>query len=245
MKKNSREIAIKLTNVTKRYTIHHEKPTFSEKLLKRSQKQIFTALNDIDLTIYKGEKVGIIGSNGAGKTTLLKLITGVTAPNVGTVVTQGKIVSLLDLGAGFHPDLTGVENIYLNGLIVGMSQKEIKEKFDNIVQFADIGTFIDAPMYTYSLGMKLRVGFSIGVFADPDILVLDEGISAGDQNFVEKSTQKIEEFFKLKKTIIVVSHWLDYLEARCNRIVWIKKGEIEESGSISVIKKYKKFQMIS
>lgn len=238
--KKQKDIAIQLSHVTKTYELHHEKPTFAEKLVKRQTKETFTALNDINLTIYKGEKVGIIGANGSGKTTLLKIIAGITTPNNGKVKTKGKIVSLIDLEAGFHPDLTGIENIYLNGLVIGMSKQEIVEKLDEIITFADIGNFIDAPLYTYSEGMKLRLGFSIAVYADPEILILDEGISAGDQGFQEKSGKKIEEFFEANKTILVVSHWAEYLEKHVERIIWIEKSQIKADGVKNVLKMYLK-----
>jgi ABC-type polysaccharide/polyol phosphate transport system ATPase subunit len=238
MKKKNKEIAIQLSHVTKTYELHHEKPTFAEKMIHRQTKETFTALNDISLTIYKGEKVGIIGANGSGKTTLLKIIAGITTPNKGRVKTKGKIVSLIDLEAGFHPDLTGIENIYLNGLVIGMSKKEVIEKLDQIIEFADIGNFIDAPLYTYSAGMKLRLGFSIAVHADPDILILDEGISAGDQSFQKKSGEKIEEFFKANKTILVVSHWIEYLEKHVNRVLWIEKSRVKKDGGKRVIGEY-------
>lgn len=243
-KKNSksqktREVAIRLTGVTKQYILHHEKPTFSEKILKPKKKEIFTALNDINLTIYKGEKVGIIGPNGAGKTTLLKIISGITTPNSGKVETFGRIVSLIDLEAGFHPDLSGEENVFLNGLVVGMTKKEIQDKFQSILDFADIGKFIDAPLYTYSAGMKLRLGFAVAVHADPDILVLDEGFVAGDQNFQEKSSKKIEEFFQSGKTVLIVSHWLEYLEKVCQNFIYIDNHTVlsREKNALRVYKR--------
>lgn len=233
--KKKKDIAIELKNVTKRYVLHHEKPTFAENVIRRSQKEVFTALNDINLTIYKGEKVGIIGRNGAGKTTLLKIIAGITTPNSGQVITHGKIVSLIDLEAGFHPDLTGEENIFLNGMVIGMSKQEIRDKYQEIVNFADIGQFIDAPLYTYSDGMKLRLGFSVAVHADPDILILDEGFAAGDQNFQEKSRKKYEEFFRAGKTILVVTHWMEFLERNTRRIIQIENQTISKDGSVHIL----------
>ncbi len=236
--KKKKEIAIELKNVSKHYILHHEKPTFSERLVHRTKKEVFTALDDISLTIYKGEKVGIIGRNGAGKTTLLKIIAGITTSNSGSLKTNGKIVSLIDLEAGFHPDLSGEENIFLNGMVIGMTKKEIKQKFQKIVAFADIGQFIDAPLYTYSAGMKLRLGFSIAVHADPDILILDEGITAGDQDFQEKSMKKINEFFKAGKTILVVTHWIEFLEKNVERIIWVDEHRVKKDGNIKIIRSY-------
>lgn len=229
---------ITLKNITKRYTLHHEKPTFSEQILRKQTNEKFLALSNISLTLFKGEIVGLIGSNGSGKTTLLKIITGITTPTLGTVRTKGRIVSLIDLEAGFHPELTGEENIFLNGLVIGMSKNEIKEKIKSIIEFADIGTFIDAPLFTYSQGMKLRLGFSVAVHADPDILILDEGIAVGDENFRKKSSEKIDEFFKQKKTIVIASHWIDYLEEHCTKIIWLEKGRCKKIGGISILKKY-------
>ena len=222
--KNS-SIAIRLTNISKRYTIHHEKPTLVEHLIK-GKNETFWALKDINMEIKKGEKVGIIGPNGSGTTTLLKIISGITSPTFGKVETRGKIVSLIDLEAGFHPDLTGYQNIFLNGMLLGMKKKEIERKLDEIIAFADIGQFIDVPLYTYSQGMKLRLGFSVSVFAEPDILVLDENMSAGDENFRKKSDQKIQEFFKEGKTIIIVSHWIQYIRENCKRVLTISAGRL-------------------
>src|SRR3989304_6408892 len=168
------DIAVKLTAVSKKYIVHHEKPTLVENILSRGKNEEFWALKDINLTIQKGEKVGIIGPNGSGKTTLLEIIAGITSSTKGKVATYGKLVSLIELEAGFHPELTGEENIFLNGLLVGMPKEEVRTKFKDIVSFADIGRFIDAPFYTYSEGMKLRLGFSILAHTSPDIVLLDE-----------------------------------------------------------------------
>lgn len=223
---NQNKIAIRLTNVSKRYTIHHEKPTLVEHLI-NGKNETFWALRNINLTIRKGEKVGIIGPNGSGKTTLLKIIAGITSSTSGKLETNGKIVSLIDLEAGFHPDLTGLQNIYLNGMLLGMNKKEISEKLAEIIKFADIGQFIDVPLFTYSEGMKLRLGFSIAVNADPDILILDENMSAGDENFREKSYAQMQKFFKMGKTIIVVSHWLEYIKKNCKRVFLMQKGSLK------------------
>jgi ABC-2 type transport system ATP-binding protein/lipopolysaccharide transport system ATP-binding protein len=220
------ELAIKLSNITKIYQLHHEKPTLVENIFKKNKKEVFTALSGVNLEIKKGEKVGIIGPNGSGKTTLLKLISGITTPTKGLVKTWGKVVSLIDLSAGFHPDLTGQENIFLNALLVGMDKEEVKSKFKEIVEFADIGGFIDAPLYTYSSGMKLRLGFSISIAANPDILILDEGIAVGDEDFQKKSSEKIEEFFKQKKTILLVSHWMEYLQNHCQKVLLVENGKL-------------------
>jgi ABC-type polysaccharide/polyol phosphate transport system ATPase subunit len=237
---NTEEIAIELKNITKKYILHHEKPTLVEQIMKKGVNDTFIALDSINVLIHKGEKVGIIGSNGAGKTTLLKIISGITAPTRGTVVTNGRIISLIDLEAGFQPELTGEENIYLNGLLIGMHKNEIRQKFHDIIAFADIGEFIDSPLYTYSSGMKLRLGFSIAVHADPDILIIDEGITVGDQNFQKKASKKLDSLFKMGKTILLVSHWLDYLEREVDRIILIENHKIKEDGQAKkIIARYK------
>jgi lipopolysaccharide transport system ATP-binding protein len=233
-------IAVALKAVTKSYTLHHQKPTLSEHVMKRFQSEKFTALKNINLTIYQGEKIGIIGQNGSGKTTLLKIIAGITTPSSGRVHTKGKVISLIDIESGFHPDLNGEENIFLNGLLIGMSKAEIKEKFDQIVEFADIGKFIDTPIYTYSEGMKLRLGFAIAVHSDPEILILDEGIGAGDLDFQLKLDKKINELFREKRTIILVSHALELLQKTVHRVYVLNKGKITLQGNTKkVIKEYK------
>jgi len=231
-------IAIRLTGVSKRYTIHHEKPTLVEKLVNGRDEE-FWALKDINLTIKKGERVGIIGPNGSGKTTLLKIIAGITTPTSGTVETHGKIVSLIDLEAGFHPDLTGIQNIYLNGMLLGMKKREIDGKLDAIIRFADIKQFIDTSLFTYSSGMKLRLGFAIAIHANPDILILDEGISVGDRNFQIKSEHAIKKILKKGKTILVATPLLGFIEQSCRRILVVRDGMVSKDGSLSLIEQYK------
>ncbi|MFZ5845088.1 MAG: ABC transporter ATP-binding protein [Patescibacteria group bacterium] len=231
-------VTICLNHVFKQYTIHHEKPTLVEKIIKGRDEK-FLALEDISLTIHQREKVGIIGPNGAGKTTLLKIIAGITMPTAGKVETVGRVVSLIDLEAGFHPDLTGEQNIYLNGMLLGMKRQEITKKLSLIISFADIGSFIDTPLFTYSEGMRLRLGFSVAVHADPDVLILDEGLSAGDIEFQKKSQKRIQKFFAEGKTILVASHWLDFIKKNCQRVIFIKKGRIVCDGSVKLIDRYK------
>ncbi len=222
-------ISIQLKHVSKKYIIHHEKPTLVEKLI-QSKSEIFNALQDINLTITQGEKVGIIGPNGSGKTTLLKIITKITTPTEGTVETRGKIVSLIDLDAGFHPDLTGIQNIYLNGMLLGMKKGEIEAKLHEIIAFADIGKFIDIPLFTYSTGMILRLGFAIAAFTNPDILLLDENLMVGDKAFQKKSLNKIQEFFRAGKTILIASQQLALIEHNCERVLIMKQGRISHDG---------------
>ncbi len=235
-----RKPIVSLRNVTKTYHLHHQKPTFSGQLLQREKNELFTALDIPSFDIYKGEKIGIIGKNGSGKSTLLKVITGITAPTSGSVTQKAKVVSLINLSAGFHPDLSGEENIYLNAALLGMSRAETRTKFTGIMDFADIHQFIDAPFYTYSDGMKLRLGFAIAVHADPEVLILDEScVLAGDQFFQKKMVKKMHEFFRIGKTVIIVTHWLDFLRAHSNRIVWMENGKIKEMGGIHLLDKYR------
>ncbi len=232
-----KSIAVHAKNISKKYILHHEKPTLTENLFKR--KEEFWALKDINLKIKKGQKLGIIGPNGAGKSTLLKIICGISAPTTGEIETHGKIASLIDVEAGFHPDLTGQENVFINGLLLGMGKKEIKNKFDQILKFSGIGKFIDAPLNTYSSGMKLRLGFSVAVHSDPDILIIDEIISAGDEDFQRKSYQKMQSMFEKNKTIIFASHNLEEIKNLCPQSVLIEKGKIKTRGkSKRVISQY-------
>lgn len=239
MTQTTQESAIKLTHISKKYEIHHEKPTLVEKFVK-GKNETFWALHDLNLTINKGEKVGIIGPNGSGKTTLLKIIAGITTPTTGSIETRGKIVSLIDLEAGFHPDLTGIQNIYLNGMLLGMSKMEINKKISDIINFADIGQFIDTPMFTYSSGMTLRLGFAIAVHAEPDILIVDEGLAVGDKYFQKKAYKKTRTFLKKGGTILFVTHSMDFVEQYCTRIILIKKGKILRDGTQEVINYYLK-----
>jgi len=225
MKKN---LAVKLSQISKKYYLHHDKPTLIESIF--SRKEEFWALSNINLEIKTGSKIGIIGPNGAGKSTLLKIITGIATPTKGKVNTQGKIASLIDVEAGFHPDLSGKDNIYLNGLLLGMSKYALDEKFNKIVNFSGIGKFVNAPLHTYSSGMKLRLGFSVAVFSDPDILIIDEIISAGDEEFQRKSFQKMKSFFKDDKTIIFASHNLAEIKQLCPITVYISRGQIKSKG---------------
>ncbi|MBN1262818.1 MAG: ABC transporter ATP-binding protein [Candidatus Pacebacteria bacterium] len=233
------DLAIKLTNISKKYLLHHEKPTLVESLFRK--KEIFWALKNINLEIKKGDKLGIIGPNGAGKSTLLKIIAGITTPTEGKITTDGRISSLIDLQAGFHPDLTGEENIYLYGLLLGLSQSEIKANLKKIVRFSGLGKFIDAQLFTYSSGMKLRLGFSVIAHSQPEILIIDEAITAGDEKFRQKSLVKMQGFFGQKKTILFVSHHLGIVKEFCPRILWLEKGRLKTLGpSRKVISEYLK-----
>lgn len=232
------KIAISLENVTKSYVLHYEKPTFVENVVLKKRVENFVAINNLSLVIKKGERVGIVGNNGSGKTTLLKLISGITIPTCGRVLSYGKVVSLIDLDAGFHPDLTGEENIMLNGLVLGLNKNEILENYKKIISFAGIGKFIDSPLCTYSSGMRLRLGFSVAIHSNPDILILDENISVGDERFKKKIKGKMKELMKKKKTIILVSHQRWYLERFCDRYIILEDGGIVADGGSEVLDGY-------
>lgn len=202
----------------------------------------FWALDGVSYGINQGETVGFIGSNGAGKSTSLKLISRVTKPESGEVVTHGSIAGLLELGAGFHPELTGRENIIFNGVLLGNKKERMNEVFDEIVEFANLGEFIDTPVKHFSSGMYARLGFAVAVFTDPDILLIDEVLSVGDEQFQNKCQKKIEEFRKNdKKTIVFVSHNLELVQKICSRVIWMEHGKVVADGKPNVvIKKYRK-----
>lgn len=205
----------------------------------------FLALNDVSFEVKKGETIGLIGRNGAGKSTTLKLISGILKPTEGTIRVYGNIVPMLELGAGFDLELTGRENIYLNGAILGYSKEYLESKFDEIVDFAEIREFIDMPIRNYSSGMMARLAFSIASVVQPEILIVDEILAVGDAAFQEKSYNRMKELMTGGATVLFVSHNLDKLEEMCNRIVWMDKGKVVKIGEASkIIKEYKKSQGI-
>lgn len=201
----------------------------------KSAIESFWALNDIDLTILQGETVGITGPNGSGKSTLLKLIAGVSQPTKGTLKINGRIAPLIELGAGFHYELTGRENVFLNGVILGMTRKEVAEQFEAIVDFAELWDFIDEPVKHYSSGMYLRLAFSVAVHTNPQILLVDEILAVGDEAFQEKCFEKIRDFQAMGVTIVVVSHSLDLLVKYCDRAILMQRGVISSMGSPKLI----------
>lgn len=204
--------------------------------------QTFLALDNINFELEKGDILGIIGPNGSGKSTLLKLISRITYPTSGSIKLNGKLSTDLSIGTGFHPELTGIENIYLKGTIIGMTRKEIDSKIDDIINFSGLREFIDTPIKRYSSGMNTRLSFSISVFLDTDILIIDEGLSVGDKRFKKKSLEKLTEIWESGKTIIFVSHDLELISRLSNKILYLNKGKINKFGSNTkeIINLYKK-----
>ena len=196
--------------------------------LKRDEK--FEALKDVSFSVPKGKTLSIIGENGSGKSTLLKILAGISRPTSGQIQTNGRISALIELGAGFHPEISGRENIYINGIIMGLSKKRIQERYEEIVRFAELEEFIENPVKSYSSGMYMRLGFSIAINVDPDILLIDEVLAVGDASFVPKCLDKIFEFKRRGKTIIFVSHDLSTVERISDEVIWLKDGQIEMQG---------------
>lgn len=206
-------------------------------------KENIWALTDINFSVAKGETVGIIGSNGSGKSTLLKIIAGITVPTTGEIRLGGRVTPLLDIGIGFHPELTGRENVFLNGAILGFRKKDVEKEFDNIISFSGVGKFIDTPIKFYSSGMRVRLAFSIATakLLEPEILLVDEVLSVGDEDFKKKSFQRMQELAKRDNvTILFVSHNLDSIQKLCRRCIWLQRGKVQTIGpSLQVINAYK------
>ena len=242
MKQVANEYAIEVINVTKKFKIYYDKAsTLKEHMLfwKRNKREEFVALKDINVKIKKGETVGLIGVNGSGKSTLLKLMTKIIYPTTGKVITHGKLTSLLELGAGFHQDFTGKENIYFNAAIFGLTKEEIDKRLEDIIEFSELGEFIDNPVRTYSSGMYMRLAFSIAINVDAEILLIDEILAVGDQHFQEKCFKKLEELKNSDKTIVIVSHSLEQIENLCTRAIWIYEGKVAmDATPKEVIPKY-------
>lgn len=235
-------IAISVENMSKDFKVYYDKAgSLKEKMMfwKRNKSEIKKVLKNINLEIEKGETVALIGTNGCGKSTLLKLMTKIIYPTKGKIKVNGTLTSLLELGAGFHPDFTGRENIYFNASIFGLTRKEIDNRIDDIIEFSELGEFIDNPIRTYSSGMYMRLAFSIAINVDADILLIDEILAVGDQHFTDKCFKKLEELRDSDKTIVIVSHSLDQVKRLCKRAIWIYDGEVKLDGEPSyVIDKY-------
>ncbi len=221
---------IVVDHVYKTFNIYMDKAnSLKEKLLcwNRNKKEKREVLKDINLTIKNGEAVALIGVNGSGKSTLLKLMTKIIYPNKGKITTYGKLTSLLELGAGFHPDFSGRENIYFNASIFGLTQKEIDDRIDKIIEFSELGSYIDNPVRTYSSGMYMRLAFAVAINVDADILLIDEILAVGDQHFQDKCIAKMKELKAQGKTMVFVTHSMNTVKEFCSRAVWLSNGVIK------------------
>ena len=243
MQKSS-EVRIVVEHVYKTFNIYMDKAnSLKEKMLfwKRNRKEKREVLKDINITIKNGEAVGLIGVNGSGKSTLLKLMTKIIYPNQGKIETYGKLTSLLELGAGFHPDFSGRENIYFNASIFGLTRKQIDERLNDIIEFSELGAYIDNPVRTYSSGMYMRLAFAVAINVDADILLVDEVLAVGDQHFQEKCIAKMKELKEQGKTMVFVTHSLGTVKDFCNRAIWLNQGVVKMDGDPdSVIEEYLK-----
>lgn len=225
--------AIQVKDVYKSYRIYHDKSSsLKEKVLfwKRNKCEIRPVLQGVSFSVPKGEAVGLIGVNGCGKSTMLKLMARIIYPNQGKVEICGRVSSLIELGAGFHPDMTGRENIYINASIFGLTKAEIDQRLDEIIQFSELGAAIDTPVRTYSSGMYMRLAFSVAIHVDADILLVDEILAVGDAGFQEKCFNRLKEIKANGATIVIVSHALSQIEDICDRSIWLKNGKMEMIG---------------
>ncbi len=230
--------AIEVTNVIKKFKVYLDKGfTLKEKTLfyKRRKYEERNVLNGISFEVKKGEAVGFIGHNGCGKSTTLKLLTKIMYPDSGTIEMCGRVSSLLELGAGFHPDMSGRENIYINASIFGLRKKEIEERLADIISFSELEEFIDNPVRTYSSGMYMRLAFAVAIHVKADILLIDEILAVGDARFQAKCLEKIQEFKAQGITIVIVSHSLDQIEQVCDRSIWIDHGKVREIGEPAIV----------
>ncbi len=230
--------AIELEHVTKIYRRYSGRQfsTLKSALLQRSLLQnlrpneVFPALTDVSFAVRRGATYGVIGKNGSGKSTALKLVAGITKPTQGTVKVEGRISALIELGAGFHPEISGRENVFINGIMLGLTKKEVQERFDEIVDFAELREFIDAPVKTYSSGMYMRLGFAVAIHVDPDVLLVDEVLAVGDEGFTHKCLDKFGEFRRRGKTILLVTHSLSLVERFCDEALWLDGGRAMTHG---------------
>jgi ABC-2 type transport system ATP-binding protein len=238
---DSPSTSIRVENVTKSFTLRYQR-TFKQvtvAMLKgRDVSDKFNALDDVSFTVEQGESIGLMGLNGSGKSTLLKLVNGIMRPDAGTVLTRGRIAGLIATGAGFHPQLTGRENVYLNAAILGMTEAETKRKFDSIVDFADIGRFLDTPVGNYSSGMFARLGFAVAIHVDSDIFLADEVLAVGDRPFKKKCLERMEQIRDSGVTLFYVSHASASVQRMCNRVIVLEKGRIGFDGDVAEGIKY-------
>jgi lipopolysaccharide transport system ATP-binding protein len=227
---------VQATKVYRRYSNRRQFATLKSALLSRSvmrdlkPDETFAALNDVSFSVPTGRTLGVIGRNGSGKSTLLKLVAGIYKPDSGTVTVRGRISALIELGAGFHPEISGRENVFINGIMLGLSKREVTRRFDEIVDFAEMKEFIDAPVKTYSSGMYMRLGFAVAINVDPDVLLVDEVLAVGDEGFTHKCLDKFAEFKRRGKTILLVTHSLGLVERFCDEALWLDGGRISGMG---------------
>lgn len=231
---------IRFESVSKSFRVSHQRPFLVRELLRNifqtpSAIELHWALRDISFDVDHGQSIGVIGPNGAGKSTLLSLIAKTTHPSSGTVTTDGRIAPLLELGAGFHPDLTGYENIFLNASLLGLSRRDVNEQLDSIVDYSGIEKFIDAPVQTYSSGMVARLGFAVIAHANPDILIIDESLAVGDANFQAKCAQTLRSFREAGKTLFLVSHSEAAIRDLCDLALWLEGGKLQAMGDAEEI----------
>lgn len=237
----SDEVAVSVENVSMEFNLSQERvDNLKEFVIKKAKGEIkprnnFLALNNLNFTVHKGERVGVIGFNGAGKSTLLKVLAGVMKPSSGRVVCNGKIAPLLELGAGFDHNYTGAENIFLNGAILGYKKEFLQSKFDEIVEFSELGDFINVPIKNYSSGMLSKLGFSVATIVEPDILILDEVLSVGDVKFTKKSGDKLRSMMDKGTTVFLVSHSVDQIRKLCKRAIWLDHGNLVMDGDVDEV----------
>ena len=227
------DVAVRVDHVSKSFRLYHERNQTIKSAVMRGRRSVhedFWALKDVSFDVPAGSTFGLIGSNGSGKSTLLKCLANIYYPNEGSITHFGKVAAMLEVGSGFHSELSGRENIFLNGSILGMSKKEITRKYDEIVDFSGVEQFIDQPVKNYSSGMYVRLGFAIAINVDPDILVVDEVLAVGDSEFQEKCFQKFKDFKRAGKTVILVSHSMDTVTQMCDQAAWLNHGELMVAG---------------
>ncbi|GAA1692355.1 hypothetical protein GCM10009792_10330 [Microcella alkalica] len=225
--------AVSVNSVSKKFRLYHERNQSLKSAVLRRRRSVhedFWALQDISFEVPEGSTFGLIGSNGSGKSTLLKCLARIYTPELGSITYKGRIAALLEVGSGFHPELSGRENIFLNGSILGMSRKEITRKFDEIVDFSGVEAFIDQPVKNYSSGMYVRLGFSVAINVAPDILVVDEVLAVGDAEFQDRCKQKFVQFREEGKTVILVSHAMDMVQDMCDQVAWLSHGKLVATG---------------
>lgn len=231
---SERPTAVEVVDVSKKFRLFKERNNTLKGTIMRGRRVVaedFWALRNVSFEVYEGETFGLIGENGSGKSTMLKCLTRILRPNSGTVTVNGKVSALLELGAGFHPELTGRENVFLNGAILGLPQKELRQRFDQIIDFAGVGDFIDEPVKNYSSGMYVRLGFSVAINVDPDVLLVDEVLAVGDEAFQRKCNEKFAELRNQGKTIVLVSHSMASVQSLCHRVAWFSHGHLMDIGT--------------